>query len=128
MDYRKRHASGADLDYETSEDIPANPSTTPTMGDIVGRRLGRRDLLQGALAVTAISAVAVPALTLPARQARAGTANFVFDELERGIDGRHHVAQGYSADVLIRWGDPVRSDAAAFDPADDAWAPISAID
>jgi secreted PhoX family phosphatase len=30
-----------------------------------------------------------------------------FKEIEAGIDERHHVAEGYDADILLRWGDPV---------------------
>jgi secreted PhoX family phosphatase len=39
-----------------------------------------------------------------------------FAELEHGIDDTHHVADGYRADVLLRWGDPLFADAPAFDP------------
>ncbi|TIU87230.1 MAG: PhoX family phosphatase, partial [Mesorhizobium sp.] len=41
---------------------------------------------------------------------------FKFDELEAGIDDKHHVAPGYDADVLLRWGDPLFADSPAFDP------------
>lgn len=41
---------------------------------------------------------------------------FGFAEIEHGVDETHHVAPGYSADLLMRWGDPVVPDAPAFDP------------
>ncbi len=39
-----------------------------------------------------------------------------FKEVLRGLDETHHVAEGYQADVLLRWGDPLFSDSPAFDP------------
>ena len=44
--------------YERSEDTPTNPSTMPTMGDIIARRLDRRTVLRGALTTTALAATA----------------------------------------------------------------------
>lgn len=42
--------------------------------------------------------------------------DFSFAGLPHGVDSTHHVAEGYRADILIRWGDPVTDDAPEFDP------------
>lgn len=101
-----------------SEDTPTNPLRAPTFGDVVNKRLGRRETLTGMLAVTALSAAgAAGLLGTASRQALAvGAATFAFQEISAGIDETHHVAPGYDADVLIRWGDPVVPGAPAFDP------------
>jgi len=102
--------------YEASEDTGRNPSTRPTIGDVIGARFGRRSMLRGSLAVTAMSAIGGAALLgSTSRGALAQTASFNFEELTAGVDETHHVAPGYSADVLIRWGDPVVPGAPAFD-------------
>ncbi|MBX2848133.1 MAG: PhoX family phosphatase, partial [Acidiferrobacterales bacterium] len=41
--------------------------------------------------------------------------NFDFIEIEHGIDQYHHVAPDHTAEVLIKWGDPITKDAPAFD-------------
>jgi hypothetical protein len=41
--------------YEESENIGRNPTDNPTIGDVIAVRLGRRDLLKGALGVAAIA-------------------------------------------------------------------------
>ena len=105
--------------FDASEDVGRNTTNNDTMGDIIARRLGRRDILRGSLAVAAITAACGPASGLLApRPAAAQTAksSFSFPEVTAGVDHNHHVAQGYSADVLIRWGDAVLPDAPAFDP------------
>src|SRR6266508_895431 len=99
--------------YERSQDLGINPSTTPTLGDVIARRFGRREVLRGTLA-TAVLAAMGPGLGA-ARQALAA-GHFDFPEIQHGVDERHHVAPGYAADVLIRWGDPVLPGAPRFDP------------
>ena len=102
---------------EESDGPGHNPTDNPTMGEIISSRFSRRGLLKGSLAVAAISATVSPMALMLADDARAAAASaFNFDELEAGVDETHHVAAGYDADVLLRWGDPLFADAPAFDP------------
>ena len=103
--------------FEESDNVGRNASENPTMGDIIAARYSRRDLVRGALAVTAISATLGPLALASSRKAQAATPSFGFAEVEAGVDPNHHVAPGYQADILIRWGDPVLSGAPAFDPS-----------
>ena len=100
--------------FESLEDIPTNPSDAPTLGEVVERRLSRRDLLRGALGVAAVGVLGTLARVKDAGAAAAGA--FTFEEISHGVDQTHHVAPGYSADVLIRWGDRVLAGAPAFNP------------
>lgn len=113
-------------EFEAIQDKGASPDTEPTFGEVVQQRLGRRDILRGMLGTSAIAAFApaVP-VALMADEAKAQAAGaagkqggfgFSFEELTRGIDHTHHVASGYDADVLIRWGDPLFADSPEFDP------------
>jgi secreted PhoX family phosphatase len=103
--------------YEQSEDVGRNPTDNPTIGDVIAARLGRRDILKGALGVAAMAATVSPlALASAARAQGEGATRYVFDEVEAGVDTNHHVAAGYDADILIRWGDPVTAGAPAFEP------------
>jgi len=102
---------------EAEEDIGRNPSGNPTMGDIINRRFSRRGFLGGSLAVTAIATTVSPLALMIADEARAeGMSAFSFSEVEAGVDETHHVAEGYDADVLLRWGDKVFADSPEFDP------------
>jgi uncharacterized protein len=105
--------------YELAEDAGSNASENPTMGEIIAERMSRRDLVKGILAVSAITAVAAPMIgNIEARaQAAANTTpSFNFKEIAAGSDEQHYVAEGYDADILIRWGDPVTPGAPQFDP------------
>ncbi|SNR23375.1 PhoX family phosphatase [Paracoccus sediminis] len=94
-----------------------NPTGSPTMGDIIAARFSRRGFLKGSMAVTAISATVSPIALLSASDAQAAsTSAFSFPEVTAGVDADHHIAQGYDADVLLRWGDKVFADAPDFDP------------
>jgi hypothetical protein len=102
---------------EENDGPPVNPTDNRTMGEIIAARFSRRGFLMGSLAVSAIAATVSPLALVAAGEARAAEASaFNFDELEAGIDDRHHVAPGYDADVLLRWGDPLFADSPEFDP------------
>ncbi len=96
-----------------------NLSSNATMGEIISQRFSRRNFLQGSLAVSAIAATVGPAALISAEEARAaGQSAFSFPEVEAGVDANHHVAEGYDADVLLRWGDALFPDSPAFDPTE----------
>jgi secreted PhoX family phosphatase len=104
---------------EEADGLGHNSSSNPTMGEIIGKRFSRRDLLRGSLAVSAIAATVSPIALMSADEARAeGAPNsaFNFKEVEAGVDATHHVAEGYDADILLRWGDAVLPGAPQFDP------------
>lgn len=72
--------------------------------------ISRRLLLQSAGAVAAMAAVANSAGAKPT----AGVP-LDFQSIAQEIIPDHRVPDGYGADVLVRWGDPVAKGAAAFD-------------
>lgn len=101
--------------FEDSQNIGINHSPNPTIGDVVQQRYGRRDVLKGLLAGSAAGIALSAGLPLVAPASAQGAApRFTFTEIAHGADERHHVAPGYDAEVLIRWGDPVMADAPAF--------------
>jgi secreted PhoX family phosphatase len=105
---------------EQAEDKGSNTTTNDTMGDLIAARFSRRELMRGALAVSAISATLSPFALATASGVQAQTAlpkpAFDFKEITAGPGVNHDVAEGYDADVLMRWGDPVLPGAPAFDP------------
>ena len=112
LDPRRLYVSPEDMG-----DDGVNTTPNPTMGEIIAARYSRRGVLKSGLAVTAISATVSP-MALLARRARAqeSTPVFNFKEVVAGVDETHHVAEGYNADVLLRWGDPIFEDSPEFDP------------
>jgi uncharacterized protein len=101
-----------------------------TLGDVIARRLSRRGLLRGSLAVGVLAGVGPLAgcapkpgaddpVGDPAADAAAAPGpehRYLFEEIARGSDDTHHVPTGYRADVLLRWGDPLFADSPPFDP------------
>src|SRR5260221_6093070 len=104
---------GADDD----EHVVVNDSAGATIGDLIAERLNRRDLITGALASSVVAA-ALPEgfMSVTAAEVKTAKSAFSFAEVQAGVDGDHHVADGYNADILIRWGDPVIAAAPAFAP------------
>ncbi len=102
--------------FEAFDDIPTNPNLTRTIGDVINRRYGRRDVMRGILGVTATTALFGTSAMIAPKQAAASVAGrYNFDELAWGNDETHHIAEGYNAQILLRWGDPITADAPEFD-------------
>ena len=93
--------------FEAFDDIPTNPNLSNTIGDVINRRYGRRDVLRGALAVSATTALFGTSAMIAPGTARAANDRYNFSELTWGNDETHHIAEGYNAQVLLRWGDPI---------------------
>ena len=103
--------------FEAADDIPANQHLGATIGDVLMRRYGRRQVTASLLATTAAALLFGPGQSPPA-QAEDATDRFRFEELPGGVDETHHLATDHTARILLRWGDPVFADSAPFDPLD----------
>lgn len=93
-------------------------TSSPDFRSVLAERLSRRDILKGSAAVAATAAIAPGfAGSIFGGEAIAGgtQSSLTFTELKRVYDKTHHVAPGYKADVLLRWGDKLTADAADFD-------------
>ena len=102
--------------YEAFDDIPTNPNLSRTIGDVINARYNRRSVIAGMLGASASAALfGTSALVTPSTAQAKDASRYVFDELASGNDQTHHVAPGYDADILLRWGDPILPDAPAFD-------------
>ncbi len=98
-------------------DAHIQTARSETIGELIASRYNRRRVLQSALAGVALAGaggVLWPD-ALAAQQPAAGS-SLLFNELPHGADGGLRVANGYDAQVVIRWGDPIFADAPIFDP------------
>lgn len=113
---------------ESADDTPVARSTAPSLDDLWQRRLARRSVLKGLGQAGLLAGAGTSILTLAACDDETGSqteasaqppsagSRFSFEEITRGVDETHHVAEGYKAAILIRWGDAVVPGAPAFDP------------
>ena len=101
---------------EDDDDIPSNPLKNRDFYDVVAARMSRRTVLGGMMATSALAMGAGTLGTVSKAKAAEGVSTLTFTELEHGLDEDFHVAPGYEAQVLLRWGDKVEADAPEFDP------------
>jgi len=100
-----------DLDLiRDDDDVSSNESGNTPFAEIAEQRLSRRGMLAG---VAVLGLVSSPGVS---RRALAAGASLTFREIPQIYDKTHHVASGNTADVLLRWGDPVEAGAPTFDP------------
>jgi uncharacterized protein len=98
-------------------DEPGNlsDSRNPHIQDVIARRFSRRSLLTSLVAAGAVAGFGA---AFPLRDAlAAGGSTLAFKSLPIQIDDKHHVAEGYTADLVIGWGDPVAKGAKPLDLA-----------
>jgi hypothetical protein len=95
---------------------PSNPSVGATFQEIADIRFSRRTALKGLLATSALTAVGAALAPVEKARAAAGESTLKFTEVPHGYDAEFHVAEGYEAQVLLRWGDKVLADAPEFAP------------
>ncbi|GGX43534.1 transcriptional initiation protein Tat [Tateyamaria omphalii] len=112
-----KDADTQDLSFDDWDELTFPRKTTQGFDEVVERAISRRGFLGGVVAFGSGAAVMGTSM-LKGTTAMAGqTSRFAFEQLPIQTDGTVHVPEGYSWDVLVRWGDPLFSDAPAFDPA-----------
>ena len=81
----------------------------PDIRSIIADRVSRRGFLlgSGASVAAAISPGFVGSLFSGQAVAQTAQSSLQFTELRRVFDETHHVADGYKADVVVAWGDPM---------------------
>ncbi|KIT15767.1 PhoX family protein [Jannaschia aquimarina] len=82
---------------------------------VVERAISRRGFLGGTLAFGSGAAVMGTAFLKATTAHAAQDSRFAFQQLAPQTDGTVHVPEGYSWKTLVRWGDPLFSDAPEFD-------------
>ena len=110
-----------DQEYEPitigdGDDIGSNRSTNRPLLELAKARMSRRTALKGFVTTAAVGAFGHTLTSRFALAAEGGPSTLGFQSLEQVITENHAVAPGYSAKVLIGWGDPVLPGAPAFDP------------
>ncbi len=107
--------SKAKLTADEWDELNFPRQTTQEFDRVVERAISRRGFLGGALAFG--SAAAVMGMPFMRGTAQAQGTRFAFEPIAAQTDGTVHVPEGYRWETLVRWGDPLFSDAPAFDPA-----------
>ena len=83
---------------------------------VVAAAMSRRDFLGRVLVFGSVAAIGGGLTALTATDTKAAADRFAFDAVAASTADTLTVPAGYNAEVLIRWGDPLWSDAPPFDP------------
>ena len=92
-------------------------SNQPPIREIIAERVSRRGFMLGSAAgVGAVAAQGfVGSFFSGEAVAQDISSSLGFTELKRVYDDKHRVADGYRAEVVVAWGDPMRASQDAFD-------------
>lgn len=90
---------------------------------VVERAISRRGFLGGVLAFgSGAAAMGAGLIASTSAKAQTATSRFAFTPIPAQTDGTVHVPEGYSWKTLVRWGDPLFSDASGYDVSIDGGA------
>ena len=114
-----------DLSWDDWDELQNPRPDESDFDDVVEQAISRRGFLRGALAFGSGAAVMGTGTLLSSTSARAAASRFAFDPLPIATDFTVHVPQGYKWATMVRYGDPLFSDAPDFSqttaiPADQA--------
>lgn len=102
------------IEVHDDDDIGSNRSSNTPLVELIDGKVGRRAMLRGLMAGAAVGAVATVGSTMTSKVALAASdqaSTLTFAPPRHQIMDDHQVAEGYDAQVLIRWGDRVVADA-----------------
>jgi uncharacterized protein len=89
--------------HSDSEDVGVNPSSNPTFHAVLEASVSRRNVLRGGLGTAVLAMLGVPLQP----RAAAASAPFAFKGVPLSTADTVTAPEGYTADVLYAWGDPI---------------------
>ena len=97
--------------FDPNYEPDCNPSHNPTFSSIIGKRMRRRDVLKGSVALAITSMFASPILSaVRPRMASAQNSLLGFKAIPVSEADTIVVPQGYRAEVILPWGEPIAGD------------------
>ncbi|MGF1575013.1 MAG: PhoX family phosphatase [Cyanophyceae cyanobacterium] len=95
--------------FDNGDEPVSNQSKNPFFGDIVAKRVQRRQVLQGGIAAAVASFFAAPAVSLLSRTANAqsGSKLLGFKAIPISDADTVVVPEGYTATTILEWGTPI---------------------
>ncbi len=100
--------------FQDPDDNPAERQAINTaFQEVLKKRISKRTLFKN----VGLAAIALPLTNIANASNRASeNSSLSFDEIPHGLDKYLHLAKGYSAQVVLSWGDPLFANADKFDP------------
>ena len=105
-----------ELSFDDEDEMKFPRAEIQDFDRVVEQAVSRRGFLGGALAFGSGAAVMGTGLLNGSSAVAQQASRFAFEQLAPQTDGTVHVPSGYTWNVLVRWGDPLFSDAPAFNP------------
>ncbi|MEL6959546.1 MAG: alkaline phosphatase PhoX, partial [Pseudomonadota bacterium] len=103
------------LSFDDEDEMKFPRATRQGFDEVVDRAISRRGFLSGVLAFGSGAAVMGTGVLKGSTAMAMGESRFGFTQLPPQTDGTVHVPEGYNWNTLVRWGDPLFSDAPEFD-------------